>query len=58
MQDYKTCWIHIYLAFTGCISIAAFASLADTLLEIKSSAMGLNICAITGGIKRKKSVIK
>ena len=37
---------------TGCISIAAFASLQT------SSAIGFKNCAITTGIKRCKSIIK
>ena len=35
---------------TGCISISAFASLV--CVAITSSAVGINICAITGGIKK------
>ena len=41
---------------TGCISISAFASLI--CVAITSSALGINICAITGGIKKYKSIIK
>ena len=37
--------------FTGCILVSAFASLAGITIEITSSAIGLNICAITAGIK-------
>ena len=43
---------------TGYISISAFASLIGIPLEITSSATGLNICAITAGIKNYESVIK
>ena len=43
---------------TGYISISAFASLIGIPLGITSSAIGLNICAITAGIKNYKSVIK
>ena len=42
----------------GCISISAFSSLLGILIGIMSSAIGLNICAITAGIKRCKSTIK
>ena len=43
---------------TGCISISAFSSLLGIFIGIMSSAIGLNICAITAGIKRCKSTIK
>ena len=39
-------------AVTGCVSIAAFASLIGIPVGITSSAVGLNICAITAGIKK------
>ena len=34
---------------TGCISISTFVSLLDTNIGITSSAIGLEICAITTG---------
>ena len=37
---------------TGCISIFAFASLLCIPMGIKSSAIGLKICAIAAGIKK------
>ena len=43
---------------TGCVSISAFASLVGIPIGITSSAIGLNICAITAGIKKYKSIIK
>ena len=43
---------------TGCVSISAFASLAGIPIEITGSAVGLNICAKTAGIKKCKSIIK
>ena len=43
---------------TGCVSISNFASLVGIPVGIASSALGLNICAITGGIKKYKSIIK
>ena len=43
---------------TGCVSISAFASLVDILVGITSSAVVINICAITAGIKKYKSTIK
>ena len=39
---------------TGCVSISAFASLVDILVGITSSAVVINICAITAGIKKYK----
>ena len=45
-------------AVTGCVSISAFASLADIPVGITSSAIGLKICVITAGIKKYKSIIK
>ena len=43
---------------TGCISISAFASLLGIPIRIKSSSIGLKICAIAAGIKKYKSIIK
>ena len=43
---------------TGCISIFAFASLDDIPIGITSSTIGLQICVITAGIKKHKSIIK
>ena len=42
---------------TGCVFISTFASLVDTPVGIKSSTNGLDICAVTGGIKKWKSII-
>ena len=39
-------------------SIFAFTSLIGTLIGIRSSAIGLKICAITAGIKKYESIIK
>ena len=43
---------------TGCVSISSFASLVGIPIRITSSSIGLDICVITGGIKRYKSIIK
>ena len=43
---------------TGCVSVFAFASLVCVPVSITSSAGGLNICAITAGIKKYKAIIK
>ena len=47
----------LILASTGCVSISAFASLVCVPVGITSSAAGINICAISAGIKKYKSVI-
>ena len=39
---------------TGCISFSVFASLVVILIGITSSAIGLKICIIAGGIKKYK----
>ena len=43
---------------SGCVSIFAFTSLVGVPACIASPAIGLNICALTTGIKMHKSVIK
>ena len=48
----------LVLTVTGYVSISAFASLVCVPVGITSSALGINICAITVGIKRFKSIIK
>ena len=42
---------------TGCVSISAFASLVFVPAAVTSSAVGINICAITSGFKKYKSII-
>ena len=42
--------------FTGSFSISAFASSVDILVGIASSAVALETCAITAGIKKYKSI--
>ena len=39
---------------TDCVSISVFSSLVCVPLGITSSAVGLKICVITGGIKNYK----
>ena len=41
-----------------CVSISPFASLAGIPIGITSPAVGLNICVITAGIEKYKSIIK
>ena len=43
---------------TGCASISAFVSLIGIPMGSTSSAIGLNICVITAGIKKYKSINK
>ena len=50
--------LNVASTITGCISISDFASLLGISIWIKSSAIGLKICAITVGIKNYKSMIK
>ena len=45
-------------AITGCFPISAFGSLVGIPIAIASSVVGLNICAISAGIKKYKSTIK
>ena len=43
---------------TGCVSISVITSLVCVPVGIKSSAVGIKICAITARIKKYKSIIK
>ena len=43
---------------TGCVLISAFALLVYAPVGIASSAVELNICAVTAEIKKYKSIIK
>ena len=43
---------------TSWVSISAFASLFFVPVDNTGSAVGINICATTGGIKKYKSIIK
>ena len=53
--NYIEHFLILAFAITGYISIFDFASLLGIPLEVKSFAIGLNICIITAGIK--KSII-
>ena len=57
-QNYIEHLLIFATTITGCISISAFASLLGIPIGITSSAIGLNICPITAGIKKYKSIIK
>ena len=43
---------------TRCISISAFPSLLGIPIGIKTSEIGIKICAITAGIKKCQSIIR
>ena len=45
-------------AVTGCVSISDFSSLVGIPVGITSSARGLEICVVTAGMKKYKSIIK
>ena len=49
--------IIVISAITGYVSFSGFASLVDIPTGITRFAIGLNICAITTGIKKYKSII-
>ena len=56
--DYIDHSLIVSSTITGCVSISAFASLVGIPIGITISAIGLNICVITSGIKKYKSIIK
>ena len=43
-------------SITGYVSISVFASLVGISIRIASSAIGVNICVVTAGIKKYKSI--
>ena len=45
-------------AITRCISFSAFSSWLGIPIRIRSSAIGLKICAMAAGIKKYRSMIK
>ena len=58
VQLYSELFLISASTITRCVPISAFASLVGIPLEITSSAIGLEFCAITAGIKTYKSIIK
>ena len=48
----------LILASAGCISISVFTYSIGISIGITSSAIELNVCAITAGIEKYKSIIK
>ena len=57
-SNYIEQFVILVSTITGCASISAFASLIVISIEITSSNTGLEICAITAGIKKYKSILK
>ena len=59
MYIFKLCWRLAYSTFNQLlvVSISAFASFVD-IPGITRSKVGINICAITAGIKKYESMIK
>ena len=57
---FKLCRTLAYSSFkvTSCVSIYAFSWLVAIPIGITSSAVGIKICTITGGIKRYTSIVK
>ena len=49
---------HLLIVIFTCVSTSAFASLISIAIRITSSAIVLNICAITAGIETYKSILK
>ena len=43
---------------TGCLSVSAFTSLVGILIRIIISAVELDVCTLTAGIKKYKWIIK
>ena len=50
--NYTEHFLILPFAITGCVSISAFAFLVGISIGIKSSAIGLKICAITAVTKK------
>ena len=58
---YLNCVEHLFIlasTISSCVLISAFALLVCVLAGIRSSAVGINICAITARIKNYKSIIE
>ena len=56
--NYVEDFLILSLTITGCVSISAFASLFCVSVGIRSSAVEINICAVTAWIKNYKSMTK
>ena len=56
--NYIENWLILAYAVDGCVSISDFASLTGAPIGITSFVIGVKICAITGGMKKCKSIIR
>ena len=56
--NYIEYFLSLASTITGCISISAFTYLIGIPVEIMSSAIWLNVFAITAGIEKDKSIFK
>ena len=56
--NYTEHFLILASTITGCASISAFAALIGIPIGLTSSAIGLNICVITAGIKKYRAIIK
>ena len=56
--NYIDHWLIVISTITGFVSISAFSSLIGTPIRITNSAIELEICAITAGIKKCKSITR
>ena len=56
--NYIEYFLILATTITGSVFIVAFAPLIGIPIGITSSEIGLNICTITAGIKKDKSIIK
>ena len=60
-SKYLSCVGHLLIlasVVTGCVSTDAFSLLVCVPVGITNSAVGINICLITAGIKTYYSIIK
>ena len=56
--DYVENLLILSSSIAACVSISAFASFVCVPVGITSSAAGINICVVTAGFKKYKSIIK
>ena len=56
--NYTERFLILVYMITGCVLISVFASLVSFPIGITSSAIGLKVCAMTAGIKKRKSIIR
>ena len=56
--NYVEHFLILALPITGCVLISALPSFVNILVDITSSAVGINTCPIAAGLKKYKSMIK